>query len=311
MDIKTIFHIITEIIYSLCGLVAIGCAIRGLKNEKKRIGTFAFWTTVGLIFIFGNLIPYKVTGALIVVLALITLTKQISIGSFKEIPADFKKAQSELHGNKIFIPALLIGVLSFLFLQFKIAGSRVPSAVGLGLASIVAFIVALLMFKPKFAENREDTNKMLMQVGPSALLPQLLTGLGAVFTTAGMGNLISGMFSSVIPSGSLFIAVAIYCVSMAIFTMIMGNGFAAFSVITTGLAAPFLLANGASIPVVGALGMTAGFCGTLMTPMAANFNIVSAAVLETKSSNAVIKTQVFVAIPLLVIHIFLMYFLAF
>ncbi len=311
MDIKTVFYVVSEIIYTICGLVAIGTAIRGIKNEEKNIGTFLFWAIVGSIFILGNHIPYKVTGGLIVLLAVITLTRQISVGTFKEIPLEFRKAKAKLFGNKIFIPALLIGVLSFLFLQFKIAGSKVPTAVGLGLASIVAFLVAFLMFKPNIKENYNDTNKMLMQVGPSVLLPQLLTGLGAVFTTAGIGNLISQMFSSVIPDNSLFLAVAIYCLSMAIFTMIMGNGFAAFAVITTGVAAPFLLAKGASIPVIGALGMTAGFCGTLMTPMAANFNIVSAAVLETKSSNTVIKAQVFVAIPLLIIHILLMYFLAF
>ncbi|PIE98732.1 MAG: hypothetical protein CR988_01815 [Treponema sp.] len=311
MDIKAVFNILGEVIYTICGLVAIGTAIRGLKNEKKRIGTFLFWGIVGAIFILGKHIPYKVTGGLIVILAVITLSRQTSIGKFKEIPFEFRKAKAKLFGNKIFIPALLIGVLSFLFLQFKIAGSKVPTAVGLGLASIVAFIVAFLMFKPNVKENYEDTNKMLMQVGPSVLLPQLLTGLGAVFTSAGIGTLISQMFSSVIPENNLFIAVVIYCLSMAIFTMIMGNGFAAFSVITTGLAVPFLLAKGASIPVIGALGMTAGFCGTLMTPMAANFNIVSAAVLETKSSNTVIKSQVFVAIPLLIIHIALMYFLAF
>ena len=34
--------------------------------------------------------------------------------------------------------------------------------------------------------------------------------------------------------------------------------------------------------MIGAIGMLAGFCGTLMTPMAANFNIVPAALLELK-----------------------------
>ena len=40
--------------------------------------------------------------------------------------------------------------------------------------------------------------------------------------------------------------------------------------------------------VIGAVGMLAGFCGTLMTPMAANFNIVPAALLELKDRNGVI-----------------------
>ena len=93
--------------------------------------------------------------------------------------------------------------------------------------------------------------------------------------------------------------------------MIMGNGFAAFSVITVGIGIPFVIAQGADPVVVGTLGLTAGYCGTLMTPMAANFNIMPAALLETRSKYTIIKTQVPVAITMLVIHILLMYILAF
>jgi Predicted membrane protein len=98
---------------------------------------------------------------------------------------------------------------------------------------------------------------------------------------------------------------------MALFTMIMGNGFAAFAVITVGIGYPFLIAQGANAIVVGALGLTAGYCGTLMTPMAANFNIMPAALLETKNKYRIIMTQVPVALIMLVIHIILMYVLAF
>ncbi|WP_067140513.1 5-oxoproline transporter, DUF979 family subunit [Oceanivirga salmonicida] len=308
---KELFFYITEIIYSLCGLVAVSASIRGLQNKEKRIGTFMFWLVVGLLFILGAHIPPAFTGGLIVMLALITLTKNVKMGAFAEMPFELKKAMAEKHKNKIFIPALAIGLLSFLILQLKIGGVSAPPAVALGISSIIAIILAVILFNPKPNEVMEDTNKIVMQVGPSSLLPQLLTGLGKVFTIAGIGELISKLFTNIIPENNLFIAVMIYCLSMAVFTMIMGNGFAAFSVITTGVAAPFLLAHGASIPVVGALGMTAGFCGTLMTPMAANFNIVSAAVLEIKDTNKVIKVQTFLAIPLLITHIILMYLLAF
>jgi uncharacterized membrane protein len=46
-----------------------------------------------------------------------------------------------------------------------------------------------------------------------------------------------------------------------------------------------------------------------MTPMAANFNIVPAALLELPDRHAVIKAQVPTALPLLVANIFLLYFL--
>ena len=98
---------------------------------------------------------------------------------------------------------------------------------------------------------------------------------------------------------------------MAIFTAIMGNGFAAFSVITVGIGIPFLINQGANPLVVGAMGLTAGYCGTLMTPMAANFNIMPAALLETKNKYGIIKMQLPYAIAMLIAHIILMYICAF
>jgi uncharacterized membrane protein len=55
-----------------------------------------------------------------------------------------------------------------------------------------------------------------------------------------------------------------------------------------------------------AIGMLAGFCGTLMTPMAANFNLVPAALLELRDPNGVIKVQVPTALLLLVANTALM-----
>ena len=150
-----------------------------------------------------------------------------------------------------------------------------------------------------------------MQVGASCLLPQLLGALGTLFTEAGVGDVISSMISSVVPSGNILIGVIIYCLGMVIFTMIMGNAFAAFSVITLGIGIPFVIAQGGNPVVVGALGMTCGFCGTLLTPMAANFNIVPTAVLETSNKWTVIKAQAPMAFAMIVVHIVLMLVLAF
>jgi uncharacterized membrane protein len=58
-----------------------------------------------------------------------------------------------------------------------------------------------------------------------------------------------------------------------------------------------------------AIGMFSAYCGTLMTPMAANFNIVPAALLELPDKNAVVKIQIPTALPLLLANIALLYFL--
>ncbi|ASQ48829.1 hypothetical protein BCB68_07735 [Leptotrichia sp. oral taxon 498] len=306
MEIKVLLKLLTQIIYILCGLVSISTGIRGLKNEKAKIGTFLFWTILGIIFIFGEAIPYKVTGGLLVILAIITVTKQLHIGKFENISSQFKIAQSEKLKNKIFIPAVLIGIAAFLILQFKIGKTAIPPALGIGGGSLVALLAAAIIIKPKFSETNEDTSKLLMQIGATAILPQLLAALGAVFTKAGVGKVIAASISSVVPTGNIFVGIVIYAIGMVIFTMIMGNAFAAFSVITAGIGIPFIIKNGGNPAVIGALGMTAGYCGTLMTPMAANFNIVPASILEIKDKYGIIKVQAPMALLLLVTHIILM-----
>ena len=306
MEIKALLKLLTQIIYILCGLVSISTGIRGLKNEKAKIGTFLFWTILGIIFIFGEAIPYKVTGGLLVILAIITVTKQLHIGKFENISSQFKIAQSEKLKNKIFIPAVLIGIAAFLILQFKIGKTAIPPALGIGGGSLVALLAAAIIIKPKFKETNEDTSRLLMQIGATAILPQLLAALGAVFTKAGVGKVIAASISSVVPTGNIFIGIIIYAIGMAVFTMIMGNAFAAFSVITAGIGIPFIIKNGGNPAVIGALGMTAGYCGTLMTPMAANFNIVPASILEIKDKYGIIKVQAPMALLLLVTHVILM-----
>ena len=151
---------------------------------------------------------------------------------------------------------------------------------------------------------------MYQSMGSFTVLPQLLASLGALFTAAGVGDKISSIISGVIPSGNILAGVIAYCVGMALFTMIMGNAFAAFSVITIGIGIPFILQYGLEPNVVGMIGLTSGYCGTLMTPMAANFNIVPVAILEMEDKYAVIKKQIPLGLTLLVAQIIIMMIMA-
>ena len=49
-------------------------------------------------------------------------------------------------------------------------------------------VSGMLLLHPKNKETAEDSTRLLMQVGGSSLLPQLLAALGAVFTSAGVGT---------------------------------------------------------------------------------------------------------------------------
>jgi uncharacterized membrane protein len=78
---------------------------------------------------------------------------------------------------------------------------------------------------------------------------------------------------------------------------------------TAAIGLPLIVGKfGGNVVVMAAIGMLSGFCGTLTTPMAANFNIVPVALLELPDSNAVIKTQIPTAILLLIANTAIMYF---
>ena len=308
MDITKLSNTLLEIFYIMIGLyMATMVFTLKDKNHKTRIGTALFWGIVSAIFIFGKLLPPAVVGTLIIVIAILSALKQINIGTLKQLDTTFAQLKADKLGLKIFIPSLAIAFVAMAIAQF----TKLSGTVAIGIAAVVALLLTFAFTKAKPIEYIEDSNRMFQSVGVFAILPQLLASLGALFTAAGVGDVISNIISGVIPDGNRLAGVIAYCVGMALFTAIMGNGFAAFSVITVGIGVPFVFAQGGDPIVCSALALTSGFCGTLLTPMAANFNMLPAVLLEMKDKNLVIKAQAPFAIALLTIHILLMYFLGF
>ena len=122
----------------------------------------------------------------------------------------------------------------------------------------------------------------------------------------------TALVGGIIPKGNVTIGIIVFGVGMMLFTMIMGNAFAAFPVMTAGIGLPLLIhRHGADPAILGSLGMLTGYCGTLLTPMAANFNLVPAALLELDDPNGVIRAQWATAVPLLAVNLALMALLVF
>jgi len=158
----------------------------------------------------------------------------------------------------------------------------------------------------------QEGRRLMDTVGWAALLPQMLAALGAIFALAGVGQVIGDLVTQWIPMDARITAVAVYCLGMAGFTIIMGNAFAAFPVMTAGIGLPILVGKfGGDPAIVCSIGMLSGFCGTLSTPLAANFNLVPAALLDLPDRYAVIKAQIPSALPILLANMVLMYVLAF
>ena len=309
MDMAQLSNTLLQIFYIMIGLymgLTMVFTIKD-KNHKTRIGTALFWGILSAVFMFGDYIQSQIVGALVIVIAVLSATKQINIGTLKQLDETFATLKAEKLGLKIFIPSLSIAIIAMLIASF----TDFSGTVAIGISSTLTLVLTFVITKAKPKEFLEDSNRMYQSMGSFVILPQLLASLGVLFTAAGVGDKISAIISGVIPTGNVLVGVIAYCVGMAVFTAIMGNAFAAFSVITVGVGLPFVFAQGGDPVVCSVLALTAGYCGTLLTPMAANFNILPAALLELKDKNAVIKAQAPIAIILLVTHIFLMYTLGF
>ena len=306
MDINTI---ISEVFFTLIGTVFILVGIKALRDHSitQRIYTALFWFILAFTFIVGPYLPRWITGVCVIIIAILTALKRV-LPSKSDLPDPVKTRQkADQFGYKIFIPALCLAVVAMLAATYLPFGANNA----IGISAVISLIVLFVLTRAPVNLIAIDGSRMMDSVGPVGILPQILAALGALFTAAGVGDVIANSVSALIPDGSRLIACAVYCIGMAVFTFIMGNGYAAFSVITVGIGLPFLILQGANPAVVGALGLTAGYCGTLATPMAANFNIMPAALLETKDKYAIIKAQLPVAAVMLCIHIVLMYLLAF
>lgn len=299
---------VMEVIYMIMGLLCINCGIKNLRDKEnpEPVGTFIFWAILGVVLALGRWLPALVSGILVVVMCLPAIFKKVKKGAVSAATKAETEQAYEKVGMKIFVPTLSIGVLAVLC---AISGLGIGLSALNGVALGVALAVILLLIMNhdnKPSTFLKDSERMLSTVGPLSMLPMLLACLGSVFTAAGVGQVISDLVSHIIPEGNVNAGIVVYAIGMMLFTMIMGNAFAAITVMTVGIGYPFVLAHGANPVVIGMLALTCGFCGTLCTPMAANFNTVPVALLDMKKPMGVIKNQVPVAIIMIVVQIIIM-----
>ena len=294
--------------------VVAGCMFllfAGLSLRARRFGHTLFYALLALSFLCGDRLGDVGNGALVLGLVAVAASgrlKRASPSVAGNVPP---------RGNAIFLAALiipataLIGTLLFRLLP-ALVDPKQATLVALTLGALLALAIGYAWLRPRPATPFVEGLRLMDAIGWAAVLPQMLASLGAVFALAGVGDVVGGMAGGAIPHGSLIGAVLAYAIGMALFTMVMGNAFAAFPVMVAGVGVPLLIhAHHGNPAIVAAVGMLAGFCGTLLTPMAANFNLVPAALLGLKDRNAVIRQQIATALPLLAANIALLYMFGF
>ncbi|HLZ76426.1 DUF979 domain-containing protein [Phenylobacterium sp.] len=310
-------------VYVLAGLMYAAFALLSATDRvnRKRWGNALFWGLVAVSFLAGDRLGDLGNGVLVLGLALIAGFGFLGRGQPATTSPAERTGLAEQFGNRLFLPALMlplvvaIGVLLLKPVQIggvPLMDPKQATLISLALAVIVGLALALALLRQPWASPLQEGRRLADTIGWAALLPQFLAALGAVFALAGVGKAIGLLTSTYLPVDTRLAAVSVYCVGMAAFTMLMGNAFAAFPVLTGGIALPILVGHfGGNPAVIGSIGMLSGFCGTLMTPLAANFNLVPSALLELPDRYAVIKAQIPTALLMLIVNVVLMYVLAF
>jgi len=302
-------------------LLVVGGMILTDKAHPKRFSAGVFWLIYALIFLVGDWIPVPVVGVLVVAMALIAGLGGVTGAKPRMLSEQTRRQSAVRLGNKLFVPALTIPVVTVILTlgaKYLVFGG-VPlielknvTLIGFGVGCVIALAIACVMTRDTVGQSMRETRRLIDALSWAAVLPQMLGMLGLVFSDAGVGKAVAHVTTAYVNMDYRLVAVAVYVVGMALFTMVMGNGFAAFPVMTGGVGVPILVGVFHGNPAtMAAIGMFSGYCGTLMTPMAANFNIVPAALLELPDKNAVIKVQVPTALTLLIVNIFLLNWLMF
>lgn len=317
-----------ETIYQLIAILL--AATAWINGRERRYSMALFWGILSAAFLFGpeitamaergQRLPAQLMGVGVILLGILASRKPSALPRDSTSAEERDDSATRL-GGRLFFAALVIPVATLALVlsapYLKISGAllldpRHASLIALGVACVLALLTALWITRASPAQSVVEGRRLIDTLGWAVLLPMVLATLGGVFTATGVGDSVSALMSSIIPTDSRLACVLAYALGMVVFTIIMGNAFAAFPVITAGIGLPFLIIqHGANPAIVGALGMLTGYCGTLLTPMAANFNIVPAVLLELPDQYGVIRAQWPTALLLMVVNVFLMYWLIF
>ncbi|WP_114815104.1 DUF979 domain-containing protein [Paraburkholderia kururiensis] len=297
-------------------LLVIGGMIVTDREHPRRFTAGGFWIVYAVIFLVGDRLPPEVVGVLVIAMALIAGFGGVTAAKPKVLSDEARRASAVRLGNKLFVPALtipLVTVVLTLSASHLVFGGtpliepKNVTLIGFGVGCVIALGIACMLTRDTVGQSVKEARRLVDALSWAAVLPQMLGMLGLVFSDAGVGKAVAHVTTSYIDMDLRVVAVIVYCVGMALFTVIMGNGFAAFPVMTGGVGVPVLVGMFHANPaVMAAIGMFSGYCGTLMTPMAANFNIVPAALLELPDKNAVIRVQVPTALGILAANIVLL-----
>lgn len=313
-----------ELLYLLMGVVlaCVSAFTAFDQHHTHRLKATAFWSINAILFLLGSLLPPFFCGTLVILMVLLVATPG-GIGRSQRAPTariDREQRAARLK-NRLFLPMLVVPPLTLAGTAiFKLSAANgyplidphhaTLAALALGIGA--AFLVSLFILRVQPAQVMREGTQLYDAIGWTLILPQMLAALGAIFAKAGVGAPIAELLQHGLPLTHPVVAVLTYGIGMALLAFIMGNALAAFPIMTVGVGLPFIVVQSGGDPaVMASLGMLCGFCGGLMSPMAANFNTLPATLLQLSSRYAVIRVQWPTAMTMLGINLVLMLLLVY
>ena len=226
----TISAKLVQFMYILSGLFCIYCGVRAWmkKDNKYYLPTGLFWSLLGVVVAFGQWLPPLISGILVAIICIPAGLKLVRRGNLEAAPKEEQLRNFKRIGMKLFIPAFGAGVFTILISIFLPSWS---SLIGSLFATIFGVIILTIWNR----ENKpmvflEEGRRFLDMTSAVYIMPLLLSCLGAVFTKAGVGDAFSALFGKIIPAGNIYVGIVAYALGMMLFTIIMGNAFAAITV---------------------------------------------------------------------------------
>ena len=151
-----------------------------------------------------------IVGGVVVVMALIAGFGGVRLGSYHQRTPQEREASAKRPGNKLFIPApaipvvTVIGVLLFNnvpALQTAVFGSgnhaTLITLFSMTVGCLIGPAIAVKMTHEKALQPVQEARRLLDSIGWAFILPQILATLGLLFTVAGVGTAISHLTQSI------------------------------------------------------------------------------------------------------------------
>ncbi len=117
-----------DLVFYLIGAIVTMVAWMTLRDTSnpKRYTTAAFWFLFGCSFLFGDLMiallgkqmTYRVVGVIVLIIAGIAGANLLGAGSVRDNRAEARRRSSEILGNRLFIPALAIPLITVFLTLF-------------------------------------------------------------------------------------------------------------------------------------------------------------------------------------------------